>query len=277
MVGAYYEKSFFLTRTMNNAPIGVFDSGSGGLSVLSALERTFPHESFIYFGDHANTPYGGKTSTFIQSRVLSVIDYLLSRHCKLIVIACNTATIAGIDIYRKKFPDLPIVGVVPVIKTAAMLSKTKQFIVLSTDYTAKSDYQKDLIRLWASDCRVTSIGSSKLVPLIEKGILDGPEIIGELKNIFHRVPNTRNDVIVIGCTHYPFIRESIQSVVGVNVQIIDSSEAVARQVARILTARNELADTTGLVQYCTTGVVETVEKVFTKLLGNKPTIFHVTV
>lgn len=262
---------------MNNAPIGVFDSGSGGLSILQSLKSMLPQESFVYFGDHAYSPYGGKTSARIRSRVVSIIKFLLSRHCKLIVVACNTATIAGIDYYREVYPDIPIVGVVPVVKTAAAISKTKHFIVLSTEYTAISTYQKNLICEWARDCVVTSIGSSKLVPLIEQGILEGNIITHELRSVFGRVRDSSFDVVVLGCTHYPFIRSTIQKVVGINVTIIDSSFAVARQTTRILIAKNDRSQGPSWVQFYSTGNATIVEAVFNTLLSKKILVTHVTV
>ena len=262
---------------MNSAPIGVFDSGSGGLSVWPAIHELLPRESLAYFGDHVNIPYGNKPAGFIRQRVVKAIEFLTSKKCKLVVIACNTATIAGIDYYRKKFPAIPIIGVVPVIKTAASRSITKHFVVLSTDFTAESQYQRELIAAWAKGCSVVSLGSSTLVPLIEEGVTDGAQVNEELHRIFDPIENTPYDIIAIGCTHYPFIRKAIRNVAGDKAQIVDSSEAVARQVLRILSARHDLSEGPPGETFFTTGDAEKVGAVFYHLLHRREPITHVTV
>jgi len=261
---------------MNNAPIGIFDSGSGGLSVYQSVAALLPKESIVYLGDHAYLPYGDKSTDFIKKRVVECIKFLISRQAKLIIIACNTATVAGIDYFRIKFPEVPIVGVVPVVKTAAALSKTKHFVVLSTRFTANSHYQKELIKKWAPDCTVSNIGSSRLVFLIEKGSLDVPEIKHELKIIFHRIKDFPFDVVALGCTHYPFVRSVIRAIVGDEVKIIDSGAAVARQVQRILIHRNDLSGSfRANVQFVTTGDGPTVASVFNHLLHKEVKVTHV--
>lgn len=262
---------------MKSSPIGVFDSGSGGLSVWHAIHSLLPMESVVYFGDHANVPYGGKSTEFIRQRVCLAIKFLIQKDCKLIVIACNTATIAGIDYYREKFPQIPIIGVVPVIKTAASISATKQFVVLSTEFTAKSQYQKELIEKWAGDCTVINVGSSVLVPLIERGQLDSQDIENELRRIFLPLQGVRYDVIALGCTHFPFLREALGKAVGKKAQIIDSSGAIARQVDRILGLKNHHSDHFTGESFFTTGEVKKVEGVFQKLLGRSGNLTHVSV
>jgi glutamate racemase len=263
---------------MNNAPIGIFDSGSGGLSIYQAIRSLLPHESFVYLGDHSNLPYGDKSTDFIQKRTARCIRFLVTKKAKLIVVACNTATVAGIDYVRHEFPDIPIVGVVPVVKTAAAMSTTKQFVVLSTPFTAASDYQKELIRKWAPDCTVITIGSSRLVSLIERGLLKGPEIDQELKHMFHEAKDIPFDVVVLGCTHFPFVGEAVRAIVGNRVGIIDSGGAVARQVQRILTHRNDTGEATqSSVQFMTTGDSKVIASVFTRLLGREVNVTHVTV
>lgn len=260
--------------------IGVFDSGSGGLSVLQSIQLELPLESFIYLGDHINLPYGEKSMEFIRERTKKAIEFFQSKNVKLVVIACNTATIAGIEWYREQFPVLPIVGVVPVIKTAAAMTRTKHILVLSTQNTAKSTYQKNLISQFASDCAVSSLGSSHLVPLIESGHLDDKEIMTELSSILSGYQQGVDDVIVLGCTHYPFIVKSIRAIVGSDISILDSGGAVARQVSRILTERNELATHTqrppSLGAY-TTGDANSVSGLFRKLIQNEISVTHVDI
>ena len=267
-----------MTSDISIHPIGVFDSGSGGLSILSSLRELLPHESFIYFGDHAHNPYGNKTTDYIRQRTASAIDYLLHQQVKLIVIACNTSTIAGIEWYRKTYPNVPIVGVVPVIKTAAKLSKSRNIIVLSTEYTAQSEYQKKLIEDFGSGCEIVSIGSSVLVPLIENGMVEGPKITSELYRILSAYKDSNVDVVVLGCTHYPFLKKTLHDMMGTGVEIIDSGGAVARQVEHILKERRECSSTAHpMVEYVTTGDATTVSKIFSKLVQHEISVKHIMV
>jgi glutamate racemase len=260
---------------MNSAPLGVFDSGSGGLSIVNSLQSQLPHESIVYVGDHAHNPYGDKSQEFIRDRVVHIIEYLISQKAKLIIAACNTATIAGIEYYREKFPNIPIVGVVPVVKTAAVLSKAKSFVVLSTDFTAKSQYQKNLIDKWANDCMVINVGSSRLVPLIEEGKITGPQIEEEVKKIFASIQDASFDVVALGCTHFPFIVDTIQKIVGPKIQILDSSDAVTRQVERILQERNIQSEESAPAIFLTTGDAQKVSRTFTQLLRKETIVDHV--
>lgn len=230
---------------MINAPIGILDSGFGGLSVYQSITTLLPRESTIYIGDHAHIPYSEKTPEHIHARVSILMTHLLSKNVKLIVVACNTATVAGIDIYRKSFPGVPIIGVVPVIKTAAEISRKKSFIVLSTNFTAASAYQKNLIQSFASDCIVYNIGGHNLVDLVEQGIVEGPRIMESLHEILPPSLIKDIDVIALGCTHYPFLEKTIRAIVGDAIKILDSGGAVARQTQRILahnsiTAENQI-------------------------------------
>lgn len=263
---------------VSSHPIGVFDSGSGGLSILTAIHDLLPNESFVYIGDHAHNPYGDKPTAYIRERTAASISYLISRQVKLIVIACNTSTIAGIDWYRQQFPNVPIVGVVPVIKTAASLSKTRKFIVLSTEYTAKSDYQKKLITSFGSNCEIASLGSSLLVPLIEEGVVRGPRIETELSRILSGYIGSEHDVLVLGCTHYPFLKPVLHAMMGAGVQILDSGGAVARQVERILLERSETSKEKSPTSiYVTTGDAKVVSGIFSNLLQHEVSVKHIMV
>ncbi len=263
---------------ISSHPIGVFDSGSGGLSILTTLQVVLPKESFLYIGDHAHNPYGDKTTEYIRERTAAAISYLVEHQVKLIVIACNTSTIAGIEWYRTQFPNVPIVGVVPVIKTAALESRTRKIIVLSTEYTAKSKYQKKLITEFGSDCEVTSLGSSILVPLIEQGIMNGPIIESELTRILSPYVGGEADVLVLGCTHYPFLKPVLRAIMGGGVQILDSGGAVARQVQHILHERGELSNEKLLEDaYLTTGDAVHVSALFSTLLQHEISVSHILV
>lgn len=219
---------------MNNAPIGILDSGFGGLSIYKSIISLLPRESTVYIGDHAHIPYSDKSPKYIHSRINSLIRFFLSKKVKLVVIACNTATVAGIDIYRTAFPGLPIIGVVPVVKTAAEMTRKKSFAVLSTNFTARSAYQHNLIHTFASNCHVYNLGGHSLVDLVERGEVAGQNVERELRTILTPQILRDIDVIALGCTHYPFLRETIRSIVGNQVTILDSGGAVARQVEKIL-------------------------------------------
>lgn len=267
-----------MTSDIATHPIGVFDSGSGGLSILTALKELLPQESYIYFGDHAHGPYGDKSTEYIRERTTAAISWLISKQVKLIVIACNTSTIAGIEWYRKQFQNVPIVGVVPVIKTAARESKSRKFIVLSTEYTARSEYQKKLITEFGAECDVASIGSSVLVPLIEEGIVHGPRIESELTRILSPYLEGDNDVLVLGCTHYPFLKPVLHAMMGTGVQILDSGGAVARQVEHILHERGELSNNKESADaYMTTGDALHVSAIFSTLLQHEISVEHIMV
>lgn len=221
--------------------IGILDSGFGGLSVYQSITALLPHESTVYIGDHAHLPYGEKSVHVIQERILALIRFLIRENVKLIVIACNTGTVAGIELYRTTFPYVPIVGVVPVIKTAAALSKRKRFAVLSTKFTADSAYQKHLIAEFANGYIVRNLGCPNLVSLVERGIVSGPEVEKKLRRILTPGIIRDIDVIALGCTHYPFLTAAIRAIVGNTIAVLDSGGAVARQVRRILEHNHILA------------------------------------
>jgi len=252
----------------HNDPIGILDSGIGGLTIWREIERLLSNESILYIGDHVYQPYSGKSVRVIRQRVKRLITFLLERQAKLIVVACNTATVAGIDVYRRWFPTVPIIGVVPVVKTAVSITKTKHVAVISTPYTASSSYQKWLIQSFANGCTVVNIGVPDLAAIIEQGKTGGRE-----DAILHRYldPITKKniDVIALGCTHYPFIKETIQTVVGKGVAVIDSGGAVARHTARILDA-NKLRAGEGkpYTVFYTTGDAKNVTRIATELIGD---------
>jgi len=252
---------------MNTQSIGIFDSGSGGLSVWKSIVSELPRESTVYVGDHKNIPYSTKTGAFIKKHVVSGIQFLLSKNAKLIVIACNTATVSGIDYFRKKFPHVPIVGVVPVVKTAAFVSRTKKFGILSTELTAKSAYQQDLITTFASDCEVYSVGNTDLVTMIENGQKDSEQVKKYLETILIPLIQKKIDVLVLGCTHFPFLRSHIQNIMGNDVLILDSGEAVARQVKYILEYEGiQSGGVYSLHQFFTTGDAQKVTAVASNLV-----------
>lgn len=225
---------------MNNQPIGVLDSGVGGLSIWQEIVRQHPKESTIYIADSKNCPYGKKTSRQIHSLSRCLVDFLLKKKVKLIVLACNTITVSSLDKLRAEFQKTPIVGTVPVIKTAVEKTQNQRIGIFSTTRTAKSRYQKELIEKFTNGLSVVNLGSDKIVPLIEKGA-DGQTLKKVLIQDLDKFKKENIDTLALGCSHFPFIKKHIVRILGPKVQVLDSAGAIGRQVGRILNIRNELS------------------------------------
>lgn len=226
---------------MKNNPIGILDSGVGGLTVLQAIRKELPRESIIAIADSGNAPYGGRSVDFITDQAEWMVEFLLEKKAKLIVIACNTITVTSLEKLRKKYPAVPIVGVVPVIKTAVEMTRNKRIGVLSTTTTAQSLYQKKLIESFASGCHVFNYGTDALVPLIEAGELASGQVSSVLHTTLAPFIKEKIDILALGCTHFPLVRTQIKSILGNRVQVLDSGGAVARQVKRVSTENNLLS------------------------------------
>ncbi len=220
-------------------PIGVFDSGVGGLSILIELKKILPNESFIFLADQAFMPYGKKNKKELVGRVSKIIDFFVKKNVKAVVIACNTATVYTIDEMRKKFA-IPLIGTVPAIKTAAELSKTKKIAVFSTPATTKSPYLKNLISEFASTCKIYRVGGSNLEELLEGGDIDAPEVQVVLKQKLLPLIAKQIDAVVLGCTHYPFLRKNIEDIIGPNIAAVDSGKAIAKRTFVVLNEHNSL-------------------------------------
>ncbi len=257
---------------MNNQPIGVLDSGVGGLSIWEELVLQLPCEQTIYIADSLNCPYGTKTRNEIYELTCRMVKFLIKNKVKLVVLACNTITVSCLDRLRGNFPDLPIVGTVPVVKTAAERTKNKKIGIFSTSATAKSSYQKNLIKKFASNCQVLNIGTNNLVPLIEAGEMESWKLQTLLEKTLKPFIKEGIDTLALGCSHFPFLRESIQEVLGKEVLILDSGGAIARQVRRILANNNKLVLTKSpLYKFYTTGDAGKFTSLAKKLIGDKLT------
>ena len=215
------------------ALIGVFDSGVGGLSILDEALRQLPQHNFIYLADSANVPYGEKSSDWIAARSLTLCNYLASNGCDAIVVACNTATAEAIKQIRETLP-IPIIGVEPGIKPAAMQSQNNIVGVLATKATLKSDKFNSLLNTLPSDCQFIKQAGAGLVPLIESGNADSEETLELLAKHLEPIQDAGADTLVLGCTHYPFLRKSIRKLLGESITLIDTSDAVVRQLKRQL-------------------------------------------
>ena len=247
---------------MNNfKPIGILDSGVGGLTVLRAIAAELPYESFIYLGDSANTPYGAKSEEEIYARSTHLVDFLLSKNVKLIVVACNNITVTCLDHLRKDYPEMPFIGTVPVIKTAAAVTKNKRIGILSTTRTAQSSYQKKLIEDFANHCLVFNHGNDEIVPLIEKGRENSEEMKHILEKALGVFQQEGVDTLALGCTHFPFMRDQMQKILGPQVNLLDSGGAIARQTKHVLHENDALGvEKTSEIDVYTTGNMEIVKK-----------------
>lgn len=253
---------------MSNQPIGIFDSGVGGLSILQEIKVLLPQESLIYLADQLFLPYGSKTKDELVKRVDGIMSLFKAEGVKAVVVACNTATIYTIDEMRSKY-TFPIIGTVPVVKVIARITKTGKTAVLSTPGTAKSEYLDKLIEQYAPNTTVTRVGGSNLEELVEGWDLEASEIESVLKSTLTPLIEAGVDAIALGCTHYPFLKDKMQEIVGDNVAIVDSGGAVARRLKEVLTNENLLSAEKRDDLYYTTGEAARFSSIASGLLGEK--------
>nr|WP_269137827.1 glutamate racemase [Pseudomonas sp. MMS21 TM103] len=225
----------------NNAPIGVFDSGVGGLSVLREIRQLLPRESLLYVADSGHVPYGDKSPEFIRERCRLLAEFLLNQGAKALVLACNTATAAGIAELRELYPQLPIVGMEPAVKPAAAATRSGVVGVLATTGTLKSAKFAALLDRFASDVRVITQPCPGLVECIEAGELDGAQTRAMLRGWVQPLLAEGCDTLILGCTHYPFIKPLLRELLPESVSLIDTGAAVARHLQRMLAEREQLA------------------------------------
>ena len=226
-----------------NSPIGVFDSGVGGLSVLREIRRRLPWEDLIYVADSQHVPYGNKTPEFIVERSRVLADFLLEMGCKAIVIACNTATVGAAAALRAEKPGIPIIGMEPAVKPAVAATKNGVVGVLATVGTLKSAQFAALLDKFATGVRVVTQPAPGLVECVEAGELDSPTTRSLVESFVHPLLEANVDVIVLGCTHYPFLRPLIQSIAGPEISLIDTGNAVAKQLEARLKEHSLLRET----------------------------------
>lgn len=265
-------KKNLLMRTGNNRPIGVFDSGVGGLSVLIELKRLLPKENFVFLADQLYVPYGEKNKKDLIKLAYKITDYLVNHHnIKMMVVACNTSTCSSIDEVRKKY-SFPIVGTVPAIKPATEKTKTGTVAIISTPSTSKSIVLKNLIKKYCQNVNVLNIGCKNLENMVEEGELDGPEVRKLLIKYLKRIKNSDSDCLVLGCTHYPFLKRHIRKILGSRVKLIDGNKAIARRTGILLDKyhiRNNPGKNKGIILYFTTGNSVKFSKAASKLLKQK--------
>jgi glutamate racemase len=220
---------------MTEECIGVFDSGLGGLSVMKAVRELLPKENLHYFGDCFYAPYGDRSSSFIEERSQKITDYFLRHRAKAIVVACNTATAVAIPALRKKCP-VPIIGIEPAIKPAVQSTRSGAVGVMATTRTLESDRFASLLKRFSrDDVRIVCVACKGLADAVEQGAFDTPETLRLLSDYLRPMQEAGCDRIVLGCTHYPFLTQSIRRTLqNDSIELIDPSKAVARQLKRKL-------------------------------------------
>ena len=241
----------------NSSPIGIFDSGIGGLSVWREIARQLPHENTIYFADQIHIPYGPRSLAEIRAFSEAVTRFLLARECKLIVVACNTASAAALKHLRATFPKVSFVGMEPAVKPAAELTRTGVVGVMATPATFQGELFASVVERFANGVQLINQVCPGLVEQIEAGHLETPETLLMLDRFLAPLRAANADTIVLGCTHYPFVIDAIRRLApGVNV--IDPAPAIARQVDRVLAERGLKATSQQVAApvFITTGAIE---------------------
>lgn len=230
-------------------PIGVFDSGLGGISVLKELHKLMPNEDFIFFGDSKNAPYGTKTVEEVQNLSQQIVTKFLQQNVKAVVIACNTATSAAAKKLRLTYPELPIIGLEPAVKPATLLKPHAKILVMATELTLREVKFNDLIQQFANQAIIYKLPASKLVEFIEKGDTSSVELHAYLLDLL--TPYCQKvDAVVLGCTHFPFARRVIQEIMGPDTAIIDGGNGAARELKRVLQVKDLLQDHTHAGSVC---------------------------
>ena len=222
---------------MNNNSIGFFDSGIGGITIWESVNRLLPNENTIYLADSNNSPYGTKSYDELINISKENVDFLINKKCKLIVVACNTATTNSINFLRESY-DLPFIGIEPAIKPAALNTKTGKIGVLATKGTLGSSLFEKTSNIHGNKVEIIEQHGIGLVELIEKGIYSGSKIDSLLKEYINPMIENDIDKLVLGCTHYPLIIDSIKKIINESIEIIECSDAVALQTERILIKSN---------------------------------------
>lgn len=235
---------------MNNSPIGLFDSGMGGLSIWRELYTHLPNESLLFFGDGVRCPYGSKSKEQILSYTVEAVERLIAEGCKLIVIACNTATAVAIEYLRATYPHIPFVGLEPAVKPAALSSKSGCVAVLATKRSLEGELFTATSARYADRVNILKAVGEGFVELVEQGLENSPEAEACVSRVVEPLIAAGADKIVLGCTHYPFLKDTIERVIADReVEVIDSGEAVCRRVEQLLDSNSLRAESQNKASY----------------------------
>lgn len=257
---------------MNNAPIGIFDSGVGGLTVARAIIDQLPNESIIYVGDTANTPYGPKPLSVVRELALDVMDRLVDEGVKLLVIACNSASAAVLRDARERYTEgrgIPVVEVIqPAVRRAVAATRNNRVGVIGTNATVASKAYDDAFAA-AVDLQITSAACPSFVDFVERGITSGPEILAAAESYLAPIRAAGVDTLVLGCTHYPLLTGAISYVMGEDVTLVSSAEETAKDTYRTLVAHNLLRtdDLPPTYRFQATGNAQAFGKLARRFLG----------
>lgn len=225
-----------------NKPIGFFDSGVGGLSVLKEALKLMPNEDYIYFGDSKNAPYGVKTADEVRRLTFEAVEFLLNKNVKGIAIACNTATSAAVADLRIKYPNLPLVGIEPALKPAVEINDGGDILIMATPMTLKEEKFNRLMEKYKDRATIIPVPCPGLMEFIEEGKLKSKEVFEYLEDKINTYKKNRISAIVLGCTHYPFIKEALIDIVGNEVDIIDGGMGTSKELMRRLMKSNLLRE-----------------------------------
>ncbi len=226
-----------------NAPIGVMDSGVGGISVLRELVKLLPGEDFLYYGDSAHAPYGTKEVSEVVEHTLNAAEFLLKKGSKALVVACNTATSVAIPVLRETYSQIPVIGIEPALKPAVLSKEHPRVLVMATPMTLEQEKFCNMMNFYSTEANIIKVPCPGLVEFIEAGLLDGPELEAYLNDRFAPFDPKSADGIVLGCTHYPLIRSKIAALFP-NATVFDGGEGTARQTKRRLEECALLSDKT---------------------------------
>lgn len=264
---------------INPKPIGLFDSGVGGISIMKEVRRFLPSENLLYYADSIYCPYGSKPPRVIRSRAFAIVDFMISKDAKMIVVASNTTTVSSLEAVRQRY-NIPVVGVEPAVKPAVKATRNGRIGVLATGVTLAGERFSKLVERFGNGVEVYTQPCPGLVELVESGKCIHVEAESMLKIYLEPLLSRGADTIVLGCTHYPFLKPLVEKLSGPGIEIIDTGEAVARQVVRVL-------DNYGLASGCpeagserffTSGCPEQVEPVVRLLWGNESlTVEHAAI
>ena len=227
---------------IKNSPIGFFDSGVGGLSVLREAISIMPNENYIYFGDSKNAPYGTRELDDVKQLTFNAVDFLLKKNVKAIVIACNTATSAAIEELRDKYTDIPIIGIEPALKPAVELNRNGSVIIMATPMTLREKKFKKLMCKYQDRCNIISMPCAELVEFVESGNLTGIEVEEYLNNKFKDYNKSDIAAVVLGCTHFPFIKKTLSKIIGMDIPLIDGGAGTSHELQRKLEEKNILTN-----------------------------------
>lgn len=214
-------------------PIGFFDSGVGGISVLKEAVNLMPEENYIYFGDSQNAPYGTKSVNEVKELSFKAAEYLIDKNVKAIVVACNTATSAAISDMRRTY-DIPIIGIEPALKPAVNLKRKGKIIIMATPMTLGEKKFNNLMKKYGKDSQIHQLPCPGLVELIEEGKYEGIEVNEYLEKALEQVLQHEIAAVVLGCTHYPFIKGTLRKIIGYEIPVIDGGRGTCEQLRRKL-------------------------------------------